>query len=242
MLTSLMGRIKAWFTGERAVVAPKITKLEEEMKEFTAKTAPQVEAEVKSIWAKFAGAPHWLQGVIFAAVISVPAFLLSQCDKAPTGINQAAPFKGYTTPAPIPAAAKVPVVRVPVKHGTIQVLDKPTLERKIDLPAAVKNDPKAQVTATASLPKSEGYSVVAFVNTSTGRTGLLVEPKPRPLAEFLNERELGIRYGINTRGGQGGDIYGRYTFARIGNVHAAIYAEASTYPAAKAEVELSYRW
>ena len=84
--------------------------------------------------------------------------------------------------------------------------------------------------------------MVTFTNTSTGRAGLYIEPKPLPAAEFLFDKELGIRYGANTRTGKGGDVYGRDTFARIGNVHGAIYAEASAYPAARPEVELSYRW
>lgn len=46
--------------------------------------------------------------------------------------------------------------------------------KKVDLPAAVKTDPNAQVTAKASLPDSNGYPVVTFYVTSPGAPGLYV--------------------------------------------------------------------
>jgi hypothetical protein len=48
-LKTLIAKVKAWFTGEKVIMAPKVTALEAEVKAFAAKTAPQVEAEAKSI-------------------------------------------------------------------------------------------------------------------------------------------------------------------------------------------------
>ena len=175
------------------------------------------------------------KAVLLFVLLSLSAFMLSKCEKTP-----APQAKVFTAAAPIPSVAVVPQITVPMKRLT--VYDKPALAKKVKLPAVITETPANQVTATATLPASEGYDVLAFTNTSTGASSIVAMPKPRPFLAIESAKEVGIRYGLSTRAGQGGDVYGRYSFLRIGGAHLALYGEASTDPSAKIMAELSYRW
>ena len=96
------------------------------------------------------------------------------------------------------------------------------------------------VTADTTLPDNgKGYEVKTTISPSTGETHIFVNPLPRPFFAFLNEKELGIRYRLAV---PEVDVYGRYTFVRVGNVYGAIYASADSRSNANIMAEISYRW
>ena len=104
-----------------------------------------------------------------------------------------------------------------------------------------KNDEKEglPVVATGTLSPSGGggYDITATVTPETGKISLFSYERPLPLIGLENSKELGFR-------SSGGDfsVYGRWTFARVGNIHAAIYGEITKNDAAFAGIDLSYRW
>jgi hypothetical protein len=95
------------------------------------------------------------------------------------------------------------------------------------------------VTAVGEAPKSRtGYDIKTTLTPSTGETRIFVQPKRLSLLGFENEKEIGIRYGLRPEY----DLYGRWTFLRVGSFYGALYAEANTAPEANVMFEVSYRW
>jgi len=80
------------------------------------------------------------------------------------------------------------------------------------------------------------------LDTKTGESKLIAKQQPVPFIDFENKKEIGVRYGATIKNGMEADIYGRWDFLRIGNVHLGVYGEANTSGDAKAMVGISYRW
>jgi hypothetical protein len=168
-----------------------------------------------------------------------------------------APQAQYAPAAPIPAASQVKVVTVP---GPTQIVtrDKIQIVHDLQLPAAIAIDPDKQVTATGQVVNRDKSKVdaVSVLDTKTGVSEIDMKTEARPFFAFVNEREIGIRGGMTLRG-LGGALYGRWTFLRTGDVHYAVYGEATSPPFAgtpvinattatqgdgKIMLDISYRW
>lgn len=98
---------------------------------------------------------------------------------------------------------------------------------------------------TGVIPKSPyGGEVVTNLTPSTEELSMTYTPKSRSLFGFENDKEVGLRYGFREEV----NLFGRWTFVRVGAIHGAFYAEASmattdtTASNMNAMVELSYRW
>lgn len=155
-----------------------------------------------------------------------------------------------TPPVSVHEIAKVdPAVKVLTKKAKniqyITVYDKKQASKALGLPESVSNDDTKQVLASAEIkPYGGSQTVTAVLDESTGNTGILVKRNPLPFFEFRNDKEIGVRVGTSTDGVVA-DLYGRWTFARIGSVHLAGYGEVSgneMNTRAKAMLEASYRW
>jgi hypothetical protein len=135
-------------------------------------------------------------------------------------------------------ATAAPRQDVPIR--SIRALNKPLVAKKLDLPAAVADDPSQLVLAAVTVPASKGgATAVAILDTATGETRTLVREKPRPLLGFEKGGAAGIRYGVSNDGPTA-VLFVRQDVARVGNVYLSGYAEAGRD--ARAMVELSYRW
>ena len=139
----------------------------------------------------------------------------------------AAPPSAQFTPAPpIPAAAAVKVVKVP---GPTQIVvqEKAVVVHDLKLPDEVAKDPDKQVAATAQVKEKDGEKTdaIAVIETKTGATEIETKQE-RPFFSFLNEKEIGIRAGVGLEGYQG-DVFARWTIARVGSVHLSLYGEAT---------------
>lgn len=144
----------------------------------------------------------------------------------------------FVTVPQIRTVEKIKHIAVPGPRE-IMVIDKEAVKKKLDtrLPAA------EQVLATAELPPTRGgYDVLAILDTERGTGQITARQRTPPLVEFLNEGEVGARYGVNTKGGQAAAIHGRWEFVRVGNIRAGLGLEASSEPRAEATVGLTYRW
>jgi len=136
----------------------------------------------------------------------------------------AAPSAQFTPAPPIPQAAEIKVVTVPGPPQIVTV-EKQTVVRDLKLPDEIAKDPDKQVTATAQVANIDGgkTDAVAIMDTKTGRS--IIETKEeRPFFAFLSQKEAGIRAGIGIHGPEGG-LYGRWTFARTGAIHWAVYGD-----------------
>jgi hypothetical protein len=143
---------------------------------------------------------------------------------------------------PIPKAAKVKRVKVPGPKEVV-TLDKPTLLQKIDLPQSFKDNPDLQAIATASIAPYRGTtSAIALLNTQTGVGEIIAKREPLPLFGFVNDKEVGIRAGVNTKGNPEVTAYGKWDFVRVGNAHIGAYVEASSTGDAKAQIGIGYRF
>jgi hypothetical protein len=133
---------------------------------------------------------------------------------------------------------KTKTVMVPMRTA-IRAIDKDKDERPDTFNENI-------LTAEGEIPasgKEPGYEIKSTVSATTGETKLFYQPKQRSFFSFENDKELGARYGV---GRHELDIFGRWTFARVGAFHTAIYAEGQTDTKGEATgnvlLEVSYRW
>jgi hypothetical protein len=156
----------------------------------------------------------------------------------------------FTRVPEIREVVKIRKLKVPVKE--VVTVEKKEAVGKLALPAWLKEDENKQVLATGSIEPYEGKTnVVSVLDTETGDSSVLARQEPLPFIAFESVKEIGIRAGITTEG-YGGDIYGRWSFARIGNIHAAFYAEGNIRGGnretgnspitGKAMLDLRYQW
>jgi hypothetical protein len=125
----------------------------------------------------------------------------------------------------------------------IVTLDKDVVVKKLALPDWVKNDPNEQATATAVIDSFKGKTnTVALLNVKTGVGQILAKQESLPLFGFLNDREIGIRAGANTKGEPVTSIYGQYDFVRVGSVKVGVYADADSTGQAKAQIGVGFKF
>lgn len=191
-----------------------------------------------------------MRSKIIFAVIAVIAIAIAAY--AVTRTQKVRIQREYIKVPEIRTVTKIKRVQVPVKE--IEVIEKEKIIEVIkEIPQTIKDDPNKQITATAEIAPYEGQTdVVAVIDTASGKSEILAHQRPLPFFGFENKKELGIRYGVSTSG-QVADIFGRWSFLRLGRAHIAAYAEATTRkdsrqtgmtykPEAKAMAEVSYRW
>jgi hypothetical protein len=151
----------------------------------------------------------------------------------------------YTPLPPIKETVRIKRVNVPGPKEIVTV-EKQVVVEKLQLPEAISRDANKQVIATGVVDPYEGKTnVVAIMDTAQGTSEIIAKQQPLPLFAFKNQKELGIRGGMaadKDGAGYRGDVYGRWTFLRVGSIHAAIYGEMNTRPEGKAMLDMSYRW
>jgi hypothetical protein len=131
------------------------------------------------------------------------------------------------TPAPqIKVVTKIKTVKVPVKE--VITIEKEVIVEKLKLPDWIKNNADEQAIATAAIPAYKGTTnAVAVLNTKTGSSQIVAKQEPMSLFGFANEKEIGVRAGIDVKGATVSSVYGRWDFARVGSVYVGVYGDAS---------------
>jgi hypothetical protein len=144
----------------------------------------------------------------------------------------------------VPEAKEVvKIKRVEIPIEKIVVIEKEAATKKLDLPADIKDDPAKQITASGVLPPYEGKTnVLAVIDTGTGVSSIVAKQVPLAFMDFINKKEIGIRYGASFENNLEGDLYGRWDFFRIANAHIGVYGEVNTTGDAKAMVQAAYKW
>lgn len=137
---------------------------------------------------------------------------------------------------------KIRTVRVPGPKEIVTI-EKIKIVEKLVLPPSIANDPNQVVTGNADVPPSEGgTSVVSVLDISTGETTIVAKEKPLSLFGFPSDVEVGIRYGLSTDTAQQGQVYGRWSFLRVGKLYLGAYADVSTKPEARAMLDISFKF
>lgn len=149
-------------------------------------------------------------------------------------------------PAPeVKETVKIKRIMIPGPKEIVTI-EKPVVVEKLKLPDVIAQDANKQILATGEVPPYKGKtSIAAVMDTKEGSTQIIARQQPLPLIAFESEKEIGARggYAVGKDGSTPrGDIYGRWTFLRVGSAHAAFYGEANTRAEAKAMFDLSYRW
>ena len=134
---------------------------------------------------------------------------------------------GFVKAPPIPKVAKVKKVKIAGPKEVVAI-DKPTLLQKIELPQAFKEDSNQQALATAQVPAYKGKtSIVAVMDVKEGTTTMIAKQEPLSLFALLNEKAVGVRGGVGTRGGIESAVYGSWNFVRIGGGNVGVYLEGT---------------
>ena len=118
----------------------------------------------------------------------------------------------------------------------IVVVEKQVLSTKTELPAWVKDNSDEQVLVVGELAPWKGKTeVISTLNTNTGVGRIISKRIPLPFIDFQNDKEIGLTYGTDV------EIYGRWTFLRVGNIYVAGYASYRR-DGEIAGIQASYRW
>lgn len=148
----------------------------------------------------------------------------------------------YEKAPPIKTVTKIKLVEVP-GPTKIVTIEKQVIVEKLKLPDWFKNSPDEQAIASAEVAPYKGKTnAVALLNTQTGVGQILVKQEPLPLFGFVNDREIGVRGGVNIKGVIESTVYGRWDFVRVGSVHVGVYGDASTTGDARVQVGAGYRF
>ena len=132
-------------------------------------------------------------------------------------------------------------ITVPCPESGIVVIKKKPAAERLDVPEYVKMDEAIQITASGEISPYKGITTVtAIFNTGSGETSLLSRREPRKFFALMNDKELGIRYGLSGASGMGFDLYGELTFMRLGSVELSLYGEASSTGETKAMIQTGY--
>jgi hypothetical protein len=191
---------------------------------------------------KFKALPTERKAFCMFIPVMVMALFFSWYSPANLPVEQ----KVFAPAAPI-KGTDVPKVEKKIKKGTIKVIPKGTVEKKVTpLPPEIKNNDAVEVMDTAEVPPSEwGHKVISSINTDTGDTSLYVKENTPDLFAFESKKVVGAAYGYSTSGTVA-EIYGSYQFLRVGNVHVGIrgevIAETMRAPEAKILGTAEYRW
>lgn len=148
----------------------------------------------------------------------------------------------YVEVPKIKTVTKIREIKVPGPTQIVTV-EKEVVVEKLKLPDWVKTDENKQVIATAEiLPYAGKTDAVAILDTKTGASEIIAKQVPLPLFGFENDKEIGVRAGINMKGETEAGVYGRWSFLRVGNLHLGAYGEANSRGDAKAQLEIGYRF
>jgi len=151
----------------------------------------------------------------------------------------------YTPLPPIKETVRIKRVSVPGPKEIVTI-EKQVVVEKLKLPDSIAQDANKQVIATGVVDAYEGKTnVIAVMDTAQGTSEIIAKQQSLPLFAFKNQKELGIRGGMaadKDGAGYRGDVYGRWTFLRVGRIHTAVYGEMNTRPEGKAMLDMSYRW
>jgi hypothetical protein len=148
----------------------------------------------------------------------------------------------YEKPPEIKVVTKIKRVEVlgPTKIVTIE---KQVVVEKLKLPDWFKNDANEQAIASAVIAPYKGKTnAVATLNTKSGVGQILVKQEPLPLFGFVNDREIGIRGGVNSKGAIESTVYGKWDFVRVGPVNVGVYGDIASTGDARIQVGAGFKF
>lgn len=146
---------------------------------------------------------------------------------------------------------KIPEIKEVIKIKKVEVpgpekivtIEKQVIVEKLHLPEWFKTNADEQAIATSAIEPYRGTTnAVAILNTKTGVGQIIAKQEPLPLFGFLNDREIGVRAGINIKGEPETTVYGKWDFVRIGSINIGAYADADSRGEAKAQVKIGWKF
>jgi len=138
---------------------------------------------------------------------------------------------GYYNPKTVTQTHETVTLR-PVAGKTVYKLKECLVEAKNAISGVLP-------IATGVIPQAPyGGEVVSNLTPSTGDVNISFTPKTKPLFSFENDKEIGLRYGLRDEV----QVFGRWTFLRVGSFYGAFYGQADSDKEWNAMAEVSYRW
>jgi hypothetical protein len=148
----------------------------------------------------------------------------------------------YVNIPEIKEVIKIKRVEIPGPERIVTI-EKTVIVEKLKLPDWIANNPDEQALATAVIAPYKGKTnAVALLNTKTGVGQIVAKQEPLPLFGFVNDREVGVRAGVDMKGQPETTIYGSWTFVRVGAVHLSVYGDAGSTGTARAQVGVGFRF
>jgi hypothetical protein len=170
--------------------------------------------------------------IVLLAVVALASMLYAWYK--PPKVVTSAPQKDFQE-ASVPKPYAV-VTKETVTVETIKVLTKKEVIVKDRWPDWFTSNEAKQVTAIGMVDPYKGKTeVVSVIDIKSGESQIISKRLPLALFAFENEKAIGMRYGTDLI------IYGSWTFARVGNMYFAGYAEAGN-GRTFVGIDGSYRW
>ena len=137
---------------------------------------------------------------------------------------------------------KIKRVEIPGPERIVTIEKEKIVKVFPELPTAIKDNPDAQITAVADIAPYNGVTRVAAVfDMRTGATDITAQRQTPPFFAFMNDKEIGARYGL-TDAGTVFDVYGRWSFVRLGHIVGSLYAEINSGSQFKVMAMAGYRF
>jgi hypothetical protein len=154
--------------------------------------------------------------------------------------SKAEPQKVFVD-VPVPGPVRY-MERDTLECKPVVIIKKEQVVKEYKLPEAITTDKAIHVTAMGEIAPYAGTTLVtAIYNSTSGGTRLLSRQEPLPWFDFINDKALGMRYGLSSFGTEF-DIYGRWSLIRIKSIVGSFYAEATSNADFKAMIQAEVRW
>lgn len=157
------------------------------------------------------------------------------------------PPQTFTKAPPISSLSSVPKKDIVIPK--IKVYQKDVAAKKLPvLPTEVKDKVDVEITSSATTgPSKAGYNIVSTIDKNSGESSIYYKEKERSLLEFVNDKRVGVSYGISTDKGQPvGRVYGEWSFFRVGNAYVSAQVELRAKQLQQTEgvgsISIDYRW
>lgn len=103
--------------------------------------------------------------------------------------------------------------------------------------------PGIEITSTVDVAETRnGAEVVNTIDMATGISTPYVREKSSPWFQFRNDGAIGVKYGLNQRLLNAGEVYARWDFLRMKDLYLSANGDLSTGGDARILLGAEYRW
>lgn len=130
---------------------------------------------------------------------------------------------------PVKPLIKIKEVEVPGPER-VKTIEKEKIVEKVKMPDWFVQNKDEQAIASGEVPSYEGKtSVIATLNTKTGKGNIIAKQEPLSLVGFINDKEVYGKAGYSTNNETQVTIGAEWKFFRVGKIKVGVFGEGKAY-------------